>query len=301
MNRQHLHVIRTSLAALESRPSDAADIFFRRLFARLPELSTLFRDDPAVMRGKFANMLAVFANAKDMDSLAPALAAMGARHGAYGAKAEHFETMGEALLAALAEVLGDGFTPDVEFAWRLAYAELAGHLKRNLDETAAPAPPRTAVSEAQDSLLERIGGVATLERVHRRFYRELFDDPWLERFFWGKDLETLVKKQTDFMCACLGGPNHYRGETPAIAHMHLFVTDEIFDLRQKMLRRAIEAEDLPAGLVEAWLQADAVFRPAIVKQSVDECVMRCLGQQPVVAKKPAGYVYRPARVKAKAG
>lgn len=290
MNRQHLHLIRTSLAALEGREAGAADIFFRRLFSRLPELPALFRHDEAVMRGKFANMLAVFGHAKDMDKLAPALAAMGARHGGYGARPGHFEAMGEALLAALAEVLGKDFTPDVEFAWRLAYAEVADALKQNLDGDAAPA---AALAGAQESLLERVGGVEALERVHRRFYRELFDDDWLGRFFWGKDLESLVVKQTDFMCACLGGPNRYRGETPAIAHMHMFVTDEIFDLRQAMLRRAIEADGLPADVVDAWLQADAVFRPAIVKRSVDECVMRCVGQLPVVAKKPLGYSYPP--------
>lgn len=290
MNRQHLYLIRASLVALEARP-EATDVFFRRLFARLPELSALFRDDEAVMRGKFANMLAVFGNAKDLDKLAPALAAMGARHGGYGARAEHFEVMGEALLATLAELLGADFGPDAEFAWRLAYAEVAAQLKQNLPEEAG-AMPGSATAAPQEGLLERIGGVEVLERVHWRFYRELFDDAWLGRFFWGKDLESLVKKQTDFMCACLGGPNQYRGETPAIAHMHMFVTDEAFDLRQTMLRRAIEAENLPAEVVEAWLQADAVFRPAIVKHSVDQCVMRCVGQVPVTADKPAGYVYR---------
>ena len=291
MNRQHLQLIRASLAALEARPAEAADVFYRRLFSRLPDLSDLFRNDETVMRGKFANMLAVFGNAKDLDKLAPALAAMGARHGTYGVRPEYFEPMGEALLVALAEIVGKDFTPDVEFAWRLAYAEVAGHLKQNLGESTAPAAPAIAETGTQESLLERIGGVETLERVHRRFYREIFDDDWLGRFFWGKDLESLVKKQTDFMHACLGGPNNYRGETPAIAHMHMFITDEIFDLRQAMLRRAVKAEGLPAEVVDAWLQADAVFRPAIVKQSVDECVMRCIGQIPVVAKKPEGYAY----------
>jgi hemoglobin len=287
MNEHQFHLIRDSLMALEGRATETADAFYLRLFRRLPELRALFRDDETVMRGKFANMLAVFGHAKRMDKLLPALRTLGKRHGGYGAQAEHFEVMGEALWAALTEVLGARFTPDVEYAWRMSYMEIAEHMRQYMGEQAAPTSPTD--TGMPENLLERIGGREVLERVHRRFYRDLFDDKWLGRFFWGKDLETLVTKQTDFMYACLGGPNHYRGETPAIAHMHMFVTDEIFDVRQAILRKAIEAEGLSSEVADAWLRADGVFRPGIAKHSVDECVMRCRGQMPIVAEKPKGY------------
>jgi hemoglobin len=286
MNPRQIQLLRDSLAALEGRTTEAADAFYRRLFHRLPELRAMFGNE-AARRGKFANMLAVFGNAKYLDTLLPALQALGRRHGGYGALGGHFEPMGEALVAALAEVLGVRFTPETEYAWRVAYGEISEYLRQGLDQQDAPASPVPAGTA--ENLLERIGGREVLERVHRRFYRELFDDDWLGKFFWGKDLETLVMKQTDFMSACLGGPDRYRGETPAIAHMHMFITDEILDLRQAILRRAIEAEGLAPEVVEGWLRADNVFRPAVLKRSVDDCVMRCPGQMPIVAEKPRGY------------
>ncbi len=45
----------------------------------------------------------------------------GARHVAYGVRAADYQTVGDALFAALAAVLGDGFDAQTREAWMLAY------------------------------------------------------------------------------------------------------------------------------------------------------------------------------------
>jgi len=47
--------------------------------------------------------------------------ALGARHVAYGVRAADYQTLGTALLAALAAILGDSFAPPTREAWTLAY------------------------------------------------------------------------------------------------------------------------------------------------------------------------------------
>jgi hypothetical protein len=42
-------------------------------------------------------------------------------------------------------------------------------------------------------------------------------------------------------------------------------------------------------IADRRLAIDQSFRPAIVKKSVDECVLKCVGQMPVVAEKPTNY------------
>jgi nitric oxide dioxygenase len=47
------------------------------------------------------------------------------RHVAYGVKAADYASLGEAVMSTLAEVLDEAFTPDMEEAWRQAYAAIA--------------------------------------------------------------------------------------------------------------------------------------------------------------------------------
>lgn len=125
-----------------------------------------------------------------------------------------------------------------------------------------------------------------MRAVHQYFYDILFEDPWLKKFFYGKSKETLIDKQTQFMVAAFGGENHYRGDTPAFVHMHMFITDEMSDLRQGILRDSILAQGFSAAIAKQWLEIDDSFRSSMVKKSVDECVLKCKGQMPIVVPKP---------------
>jgi truncated hemoglobin YjbI len=129
-------------------------------------------------------------------------------------------------------------------------------------ERRAEARPLYDESTYDPDLLAEIGGEEGAYRVHERFYEVMFNHPWLGQFFFGKSEEVLVRKQTQFMVAAFNGPNRYTGDTPAFVHMHMFITDGMADLREQILRQAI------------------------VKKTIDECVLKCVGQVPVTADKP---------------
>ncbi len=60
-----------------------------------------------------------------LEMILPAASALATRHVAYGAKAEHYPVVGDALLWTLEKGLGAEWTADVADAWRAAYATLS--------------------------------------------------------------------------------------------------------------------------------------------------------------------------------
>jgi hemoglobin-like flavoprotein len=63
---------------------------------------------------------------RDLDAIVPKLRELGARHVAYGAQAEHYPVVGEALIGAMATVAGSARKPEYEAAWAKALGVLAG-------------------------------------------------------------------------------------------------------------------------------------------------------------------------------
>ena len=63
------------------------------------------------------------------ETLMPVLKGLGARHGGYGVKDHHYDTVAVALLDTLQRGLGEAFTPEVNAAWIDVYGVLAGTMK----------------------------------------------------------------------------------------------------------------------------------------------------------------------------
>lgn len=268
-----------------------SQLFYKELFHLDIHLKSVFPGNVVFLNRKFSNMLATFKNVKHLESISDSLAKMGERHAQYGAEIKHFPTVKTALLLALKDYLGEKFTPQLAVAWEEVFDDVAQIMEQamaNLEKSEA-GPVSHDESGYDAELLNEIGGEEVILRVHQRFYDVLFDEPWLETFFFGKSKQALIMKQTQFMIAAFGGPNNYPGDTPAFVHMHMFITEEMAEVREKILREAILAEGLSESIADRWLKVDRAFRPAIVKKSVDECVLKCKGQLPIVAKKPIGY------------
>ncbi len=124
------------------------------------------------------------------------------------------------------------------------------------------------------SLYARLGGHPTLEVVHKLFYDKVYEHPWLGLFFEGIDQKFIEDQQTAFMAAVMGGPKRFVGQYPKPAHKHMFVSQELFDLRNDILGDAIREADVPEDVATEWLTLDRNFENAIIKQSVDQCEQR---------------------------
>ena len=126
MNKHSIHLVQRSWAQVTPIATQAADIFYERLFALDPGLQPLFTGDMKTQGAKLMQMIGVAVNKlDDCASLLPALRQLGKRHADYGVKDHHYETVAAALLATLARGLGEDFTPSVKHAWIEVYGVIA--------------------------------------------------------------------------------------------------------------------------------------------------------------------------------
>jgi len=108
----------------------AAQLFYLRLFALDPSLRPMFKGDMREQGRKLIAMMSVAVNGlARIETLTPVIEVLGRRHAGYGVKDEHYATVAAALLWALEQGLGAGFTADVRDAWAAAYGLLASTMQ----------------------------------------------------------------------------------------------------------------------------------------------------------------------------
>jgi len=122
MTPEQISLVQSSFERLGRRLPAMATRFDQELFRRDPALRPLFTTDLAEQEVRFANKLAEIVHAiPRLDELLTHTRALGAVHVGYGVRAADYQTVGAALIAALAAVLGDSFDDPTCLAWTLAY------------------------------------------------------------------------------------------------------------------------------------------------------------------------------------
>jgi hemoglobin-like flavoprotein len=127
MSPTEQRLIRSSWAAIEPIADEAATLFYDRLFELDPRLQALFRDaDMERQRMVLMQSLAVVVrNIDRLDQIIPEVEALGRRHAGYGVRADHYQTVGLALLWTVKQGLGDAFTEQTGHAWADAYRRVS--------------------------------------------------------------------------------------------------------------------------------------------------------------------------------
>ncbi|MGR3491051.1 MAG: globin domain-containing protein [Shimia sp.] len=102
-----------------------ARVFYDLLFSRHPQVRSLFPDDLAPQRAKFAGMLhQIIESLSDLAPLLEDIRALGERHRGYGAEPAHYDAVGEVLLDALKDTCPGGLTAEERASWAAAYRTL---------------------------------------------------------------------------------------------------------------------------------------------------------------------------------
>ena len=131
MTTDQVRLVRESWEKVRPMAPAAAGMFYGRLFEIAPQVRPLFKRDIAQQRTMLMAMIGmIVARLDDLDTLVPAVERLGARHAAYGVRAEHYAPVGEALLWTLDHGLGHAFTPAIGEAWAAAYGLLADTMQR---------------------------------------------------------------------------------------------------------------------------------------------------------------------------
>jgi nitric oxide dioxygenase len=97
-------------------------LFYERIFTLAPGARSLFGDDIALQAKRTMAAVKTVVDGLDcVDTVAPFLIRLGARHVRYGVQPAHFDVVGEALMWTFEQGLGDLFTPEVRDAWTAAW------------------------------------------------------------------------------------------------------------------------------------------------------------------------------------
>lgn len=148
MNSQQIEIVQRTFAMAAPMADEVADRFYRRLFELDPMLRPMFRGDIKQQGQKLMAVLALAVRGLSKpETIVDAVQRLGQRHAGYGVQAQHYATVGEALLSTLAEVFGPAFTDEVRAAWTAAYTLLATIMQ----EAAAEGDARHPIREAWPS------------------------------------------------------------------------------------------------------------------------------------------------------
>jgi hemoglobin-like flavoprotein len=139
MTPHQIDLVQKSFGEVKPIAAQAAELFYTRLFTLDPSLRILFKGDITKQGQMLMSMIgAAVGGLRNLETLAPVVRQLGARHVGYGVKTEHYATVGGALLWTLEQGLGEKFTPEVRDAWASAYDLLSEVMQLGaLEATAA--------------------------------------------------------------------------------------------------------------------------------------------------------------------
>src|SRR4051812_11053401 len=135
-----LDALETSFDLVAPRGDELMAIFYANLFAAAPAVQPLFAGaDMARQRQMLLAALVLLRQSlRDLDSVAPALRKLGARHVAYGARPAHYPVVGKVLIDAMAEVAGDGWNLRYTEAWDEAFGVVSAAMLSGAAEAELP-------------------------------------------------------------------------------------------------------------------------------------------------------------------
>ncbi len=127
MNEQTINIVKSTAPVIKEHGEAITTAMYKHLFKAHPEAEALFKNASADQYKKLAQM--VYAYAANIDNLAAlegGVDKVAKIHVDAAVKAEHYPWVGEAILAAIKEVLAEQATEEILNAWEEAFVFLAG-------------------------------------------------------------------------------------------------------------------------------------------------------------------------------
>ena len=118
-------------------------------------------------------------------------------------------------------------------------------------------------------LYRQIGEEKIIEVVSL-MYEKAFADGIIGHFFLGRDMQVLIKHQTDFLIGLFGGPKRYSGRDMAAAHKKFVIKNVHFQRRQQILRESLRGAGVDESLSDQWLKIEGRFKSVIINDE-QEC------------------------------
>ena len=129
LSQNTIDAVKASTPLIGANAEKITTRMYEILFSKYPETKPLFTNAQGDQHKKLAGAIAAFAtNIDRLDALSGAVEKMATTHVATNVKPEHYPMVGDALVNAMADVLGDDFSDEYKVAWGEAYGFLGSIL-----------------------------------------------------------------------------------------------------------------------------------------------------------------------------
>jgi nitric oxide dioxygenase len=126
MNENTKEIIKATAPVIKEHGEAITKAMYNILFTAHPEAKELFKNAAPDQYKKLAAMVYAYAaNIDNLDALGAGVDKVANIHVNVDVKPEHYPWVGEALLGAIVEVLGEAATPEIMNAWKEAFFFLA--------------------------------------------------------------------------------------------------------------------------------------------------------------------------------
>lgn len=129
LDQHTIEVIKSTVPVLQVHGKTITTAFYAMLFENHPELLNIFNhanQRQGKQQSALANaVIAAAANIDQLENILPVVKQIAEKHRVLGVLPEHYPIVGETLLAAIKQVLGDAATPEIMGAWAKAYGVIA--------------------------------------------------------------------------------------------------------------------------------------------------------------------------------
>lgn len=132
---EQIRLLEDSFEKIKPNCMAFSECFHRHLFEYHPEVKPMFEEVSLELQEKklVASLALIVENLHNPEALAHALQGLGAYHVTKGTLAEHYPYVGQALLGAFEEFLGEDWTPEVADAWKQAYRAISDIMLEGAD------------------------------------------------------------------------------------------------------------------------------------------------------------------------
>jgi nitric oxide dioxygenase len=125
MTNQQIELVQQSWLQIKPVAKQAGLLFYERLFIAAPSIRHLFTPSIDEQAGKLITMLSyVVTKLNRLEDIVGEVQQLGVRHNQYGAKPEHYDVVGQCLIATLKDGLNDKWNDELEKAWHAAFTIL---------------------------------------------------------------------------------------------------------------------------------------------------------------------------------
>lgn len=129
LKQETVQIIKATVPVLEVHGVEITKTFYKNMFEKHPELLNIFNhtnQEKGRQQTALANTVyAAAVHIENLEAILPAVMQIAHKHRSLGILPEHYPIVGENLLQAIKEVLGDAATDEIINAWAEAYGVIA--------------------------------------------------------------------------------------------------------------------------------------------------------------------------------